>query len=315
MKYITCLLLILMSFSLFSQDQEKFSKEISFVNDNDLFVSAYSDRYYTNGMFLTYRTLAKSKKLEKKFFEFQIGHYMYTPHRAVVTSVLEHDRPFASYLYGSFGINRVFKNKSLLNTSIQVGVIGPSAYGAEIQDFIHKIYGFEEAVGWQYQISDALGLNLNTTYIKHLSTSKSKIVDVYWANKVRLGSVFTDFSTGIYTRVGFNALQSIFNSIGFNTSLNDDNTSFVRKVESFIYLKPMLRYVAYDATIEGSFLNDSSPFTKPINNLLFDLELGIKFTANRFHFGYAIHYYTKKSKELRYNGHGYGTISINYLIR
>ena len=165
MKYYYFLFLLLFSLLLFSQ--EKFSKEISFITDNDLYVSKTKDRYYTSGIFLSYKYLSKIKEenQEKRIFEWQIGHEMFTPYRAIVLSINEHDRPFASYLYGSFGINRIYKNNRSLKTTLQIGVIGPSAYGKELQDFIHDIYGFRKAVGWKHQIKDAFGFNfnLNTT--------------------------------------------------------------------------------------------------------------------------------------------------------
>ena len=61
-------LFLFCAFSLYSQ--KKFSKEISFITENDLYTSTYNDRYYTNGMFLSFKYLPNKKnaKLEKKIF-------------------------------------------------------------------------------------------------------------------------------------------------------------------------------------------------------------------------------------------------------
>ncbi|MFQ3181499.1 MAG: lipid A 3-O-deacylase, partial [Polaribacter sp.] len=49
--------------------------------------------------------------------------------------------------------------------------------------------------------------------------------------------------------------------------------------------------------------------------LVFSLEIGFKFTANRFNFGYTFNYNTNKSKNLRFdNGHEYGAINFSYLL-
>ncbi|TVZ57248.1 hypothetical protein OD91_2566 [Lutibacter sp. Hel_I_33_5] len=316
MKEISCCLFLLLSISVLSQ--EKFAKEFSFVNDNDLYVSISKDRYYTNGMFLTYRHLTKNnnEKLAKKIYEWQVGQYMYTPFKAVITSVKLHDRPFAAYLYGSFGINRIYKNNSTLKTSLQIGVIGPAAYGEELQGFIHDIYNFSPAVGWKYQIKNAFGINLNASYNKFLISTDDSYFDIHWINDIKVGTVFTNLSTGFYTRIGFKPLQSIINSIGFNTSLNNDTTNQNRVLESFLYFKPIIRYSHYDATIQGSFLNKNSDVTKELYPIVFDLELGVKFTVNRFNFGYVFNYNTNKSKDLRItSGHSYGSIILSYLIR
>jgi len=309
--------LFLLLFSAFTFSQEKFSKEISFITDNDLYVSKSKDRYYTSGIFLNYKYLSKIKEenLEKRIFEWQIGHEMFTPYRAIVLSVNEHDRPFASYLYGSFGINRIYKNNRSLKTTLQIGVIGPSAYGKELQDFIHDIYGFRKAVGWKYQIKDAFGFNFSSEYNQFLIKDASNHYDLTWVNTLKLGTVYTNISSGFYARLGLKPLAKIANSIAYNTNLNDKNTNFKKEIETFFYLKPTLRYALYDATIQGSFLNTNSEITKELIPFVFNLEVGLKFTANRFNFGYIFQYNTDKISNLRKdNGNKYGTIAVHYLL-
>lgn len=315
MKHSLFLYFLFFSFSILSQ--EKFSREFSFTSDNDLYVSSQKDRYYTNGTFLSYRYLSQIKKenQEKRIFEWQIGHEMYTPYRAIVQNINDHDRPFASYLFGSFGVHRAYKNHKILNTSIQIGVVGSNAFGKELQDFIHDIYGFKKAIGWEYQIKNAFGLNFNAEYSQFLVKDTSNYYDLSWINAGKLGTIYTNISSGFYARIGLKSLAKITNSIAFNTNLNTKNTNFNRAVESFLYIKPMVLYSLYDATLQGSFLNTTSPVTKELVPLIFHLEAGIKFTANSFNFGYAFNYSTNKSKELRNdNGNIYGSISIHYLL-
>lgn len=298
--------------------QEKFSKEITLLTENDLYVSTTRDRYYTNGLFLSYRYLAKntSDKLEKRIFEWQLGHEMYNPNRPTVTTIAQHDRPFAAYLYGSFGVSRVYKNQRILNTSIQIGTIGPNAFGEEMQDFVHSLYGFNDVTGWKYQIANAFGINLNAEYYHFITKSESDGFDLTWVNKGRIGTVYSDISTGVLARFGFKPLTNMLNSIAFGSHLNNDDTQFTRQVESYFFIQPMLRYAFYDATLQGSFLNDNSMVTKELVPLVFDVAIGVNFTARRFNFGYTFNYNTSKSEGLRFTyGNKYGSIHVNYLIR
>ena len=316
MKYFVFILVLFVSS--FTISQEKFSQEISFITDNDLYVSAVRDRYYSSGIFLAYRYLSdkKNQSLEKRILEWKLGQEMYTPYKAVVSNISEHDRPFAGYLFGSFGINRVYKKPQILNTSIQIGVIGSNSYAEELQEFIHNIYGFKKAVGWEYQIKDAFALNFNAEFLKTVLKMEKNNFDITWTNKLNFGTVYTNMATGFNARIGLKPLQKLSNSIAFNTSLNNEQNNSFREVESFFYIKPMLRYALYDATLQGSFLNDTSLVTKELVPLVFDIELGLKFTANRFNFGYAFNYNTNKSQGLRYTyGNKYGRIIINYLLR
>lgn len=296
--------------------QQKFSKEFSFVNDNDLYVSIKKDQYYTNGIFLSYRYLASNfKKLEKKIYELQLGHEIYTPFKPTVNSILEHDRPFAGYLYGNFGILRVYKNKSILKTTIQLGVLGPNSMGEELQKGIHRLYNFDLPDGWKYQIENTFALNFDLDYIKPLQTDTSNHYDINFMNRLRTGTIFNEISSGFMGRIGFRELQPIDNSIAFNTSLNNDNTNYTRGIESFLYYQTSLTYVVYDATIQGSLFNNNSPITFTPTSFRFDFELGYKFTSNRWNFGYAYHFHSNKLPNLRKNkGNDYGRLFFSYLF-
>ena len=91
--------------SFFCVSQNSHSKELSLLSDNDLYTSLYRDGYYTNGLFLTYRTVSNSdtKNLAKKIYSYQVGHMMYTSAKATIESANLHDRPFAGYFFGEFG--------------------------------------------------------------------------------------------------------------------------------------------------------------------------------------------------------------------
>ncbi len=293
--------------------QRKYSKQFSFVNDNDLYISFYQDRYYTNGAFLTYSYLSSKepKEVIKKIYNFQLAQKLYSPFKANVSFLDEHDRPFAGYLYGRFGIGYFFKNKSFLKLNGDIGVIGPSAFGEESMNFVHDIYGFEPATGWRYQIQDAFALNLNAEYSKQIASSK--YIDLNWNSSLNFGTVFTDISTGFISRIGIKPLQDIANSIAFDSNLNNEFSNFNNETEVFFYVNPSVRYAIYDATIQGSFLNDNNIVTYELKPIVFTTEFGFKFTANRFNFKYAIIHHSKKLKSVNVpNGNFYGSISVNY---
>ena len=316
MKKKLFILFLCCNFGVFSQ--KKHSKEISFITENDLYTSTYNDRYYTNGMFLSYRYVSKKRNenLEKKIFEWEIGHQMYTPQGAVTLNIKNHDRPFAGYLYSSFSIHKIYKNNTSFKTTFQLGTIGANSFSRELQNFIHDLYGFKKAVGWKYQIKNALGLNMNVNYNAFLAKDKTNHYDISWVNTGKIGTIHTDISTGFLARIGFKPLQSLANSIAYNTNINNNKTAYFREAESFLFIRPSLQYAFYDTTLQGSFLNKGSAVTNELVPFVFSLEIGFKFTANRFNFGYVINYNSNKSKHLKFdNGHTYGTISLSYLLK
>lgn len=315
MKKLTLLFIIFTS--LYSFGQNQFSKAFYFNNDNDLYTSKFRDRYYTNGMFLGFRYLSKNtpKKYQKRIYEIEIGHEMYTPYKAIVEEKDLHDRPFAGHLFGRFGIVNV-DEKKITKASLQLGIVGPDALGYEIQEIIHEIYGFKDVDGWRYQIQNTLAVNFTYDYLKNIHTDKTKTIDFTWVNRGRIGTIYTDVTSGLLMRIGINTLANISNSMEFGSNLNDVSTSSFKQIETYFFFKPSLRYTLYDTTIQGSLFNDQSEVTREIIPIVFNFQAGIKFTMKRFNFGYTFNYHTNKVENLVHeNGNIFGTIGLEYMIR
>lgn len=310
-------ILLLLSFtSIFSQ--KKYSKEFSITTDNDLYLSGYQDRYYTSGIYLSYRYISKNnhKKSLKKIYELELGHQMYTPFKSVVQFIEEHDRPFAGYLYGGFNISNFYSNDLILKMGAKIGVIGPNSFGRELMEAIHSLYGFNDVPGWEYQISSALALNLNASLIKNIKPLSSSRLDVNWYNNIKAGTIFTNLSTGLYSRIGLFKLTKLENSIAFHGNLNHKESKIKDKTkEAFFFIKPLIHYNVYDATIQGSFLNTSSPVTYKLNPVTFSAKFGVLFTLNKIHLGYTANVYSKRlmNPDVPHLNF-YGSIYINYLF-
>lgn len=313
-KTILSILMLLVTLTAYAQ--VKYKSVFSITNDNDLYISTTQDRYYTNGVFLNYSfaTDSISNKLIKKIYSFELGQKLYSPFRANVRDISEHDRPFAGYLYAGAGFKNFYENNSFFGLSGEIGVIGPSAFGEQSMNFVHSIYGFNPADGWKYQIKDAFALNFRADFVQPL-IKRSNYFDLNWKNSANLGTVFTDISTGIFSRIGTKKLQSIANSIGFGSNLNNKKSKFNNEIETFFYINPMVRFALYDATIQGSFLTSNNAVTYQLRPLVLTTEFGFWFTANRFNFKYMIVHQTKKLESERVpEGNLYGGIQINYLF-
>lgn len=296
--------------------QQTYSSSFTILSDNDLYTSISRDRYYTNGLFLNYSYASnqENEKLEKKIHSLEIGQKMYTPFKANVPFASLHDRPFAAYLYGSYGFKNYYKDNKVLDVSCQVGVIGPSALGEEFMKIVHSLYGFDAATGWLYQIKEAFGFNLQGKFIQPL-TKNDAVFDLNWKSEVSLGTVFTDFSTGFLARIGLKPLLQNSKSVLNGGNIHKKGSKNLTTRETFFYINPAIRYAAYDATIQGSFLNKNSPITYELKPFVFTTEIGFWHTVNRYNFRYAFHYHTKKiENDAVDNTNTYGSIQINYLF-
>ena len=124
--------------------------------ENDLFTD--TDQHYTNGTkigwvspdleafaqtyfprfteFIADKIPYLTNDELSKNVAFSLGQNMYTPENIVTTELVENDRPYAAWLYLGSGFH--LKDETFQNTfEIQLGMVGPSALGKEIQDFVH----------------------------------------------------------------------------------------------------------------------------------------------------------------------------------
>ncbi|WP_347174428.1 lipid A deacylase LpxR family protein [Polaribacter uvawellassae] len=304
--------LFFICFPFFSVAQSTYSKEFSLISDNDLYTSIHRDGYYTNGLFLTYRTV-KNEVIEnspKRIYKFEVGQMMFTASKSTLPFASLHDRPFAGYFYASFGISRFYKSNNVFTTDIEIGALGPNAKGEELQTFMHDVYNYPRPLGWKHQIQNAIAINFNSSFVYYFNKVSSKKLDFSSFNTLKVGTIFTSISSGIYSRFGFKTLQPFSNSVAFHSNLNTTSQS---NSESFIFAKPMLNYSLYDATIEGSFLNKTSSVTFDVMPFHFSLEVGYRYYRKRFLYGYTYIYHTKKLKSLRASkSNSYGSIYIGY---
>ncbi len=304
----------LLSGLVFSQNQH--SKSFGFISDNDVYVSATQDQYYSNGLTLQYQFLSKtpSEKLVKKMYTFQLGHYLYTPYSGNVPNIANQDRPFAGYLFADFGITKFYKNESAFKITYQLGILGPSSQAESLQKWYHKMVGMYTPAGWAYQIQDQLGANINLTYLKNVGYTSNKQLDFNAFAEAKVGTIFNELTLGFVSRIGFKTLNPIFNSVLFNSNIGNEKTDNPLK-EVYFFIKPQLSYVAYNATIQGSLFNDNSPLTFDAKPIKASVQLGLKWASKRFNYGYAITYLSKAVANNRVTGHKYGTITMIYKFR
>ena len=139
---------------------------VGLVVENDIFGN--TDRNYTSGLKLTYvspwgeedeltRWIVDNLWLGDRSLRLRtvygLGHNMFTPEDLSVVGPQPDDRPYAGYLYGSYGI--VAEDKTTVSTlDLEFGVVGPSAQGEWVQENFHSVFKFDEPRGWDNQLND-----------------------------------------------------------------------------------------------------------------------------------------------------------------
>ena len=224
--------------------------------DNDLF--AGTDQNYTQGFsFELVAPFLNANPLNHLFyrpkgFEIRYGisaeHIVFTPAKFELPEIQEGDRPFAGAIYLKSFMIATDKEKAIrFTSSVSLGIIGPVAFGEEMQTGIHNITGSQIPLGWGNQIKNDLVL----TYEMGIEKQLLKVKDLFSLqaqSNVAIGTLFTGAGLGI--NMTFGIVNSPF-EIGKN------NKDF----KLYAYAAPTVNVIGYDATLQGGLLNNTSPYT------------------------------------------------------
>lgn len=148
-------------------------------NDSYTFIGPSSDKYYTNGVRLGWQSgegnlpgflrpveagLAALLGPANSRWGLGIGQNIYTPENTRLRNPDPRDRPYAGYLYANLTLDRRTWN-TLDRFEVQAGVVGPSTFGRQAQDFVHDILGDRRPRGWRYELHDEPVFNINAERI------------------------------------------------------------------------------------------------------------------------------------------------------
>ena len=322
LKLLLFTIFLLGSFNLFAQTH---TDELGVETDNDSYLAKGSDRYYTDGIFVYFRralAIDSSSKLQNKVLGFEAGQKIFNPQSGSIAQYPGGpdnpdyiDRPFAAYLYVGSTLNFLYTNESNLQLSAQLGMIGPDAYGKQVQTWVHKAFGFYHPSGWEYQIDNNAVLNLSAEYNRLLA--RISYFDVSLTSYGNLGNGFSGVGAGPLFRFGL--FNQLFNSVSTrSTAIRKNKKAPLHKNEIFLYYKPQFNWIAYDATIQGGLFTghdaNSMEVTSDKNPFMLSNEVGLSYTANRFVFNLAAIYNTKNTREM-IRPHQWGAITGFYRFK
>lgn len=224
--------------------------------DNDYFASR--DQDYTQGYSFEWvapklvqnpvnTILIQPKNTEKKY-GISLEHIGFTPNNIKSPNIQFGDRPFAAtIMLKSFSIATDTLHKSRFIASFNMGLIGPGAFGKEMQVAIHEATGNTIPEGWQNQIKNDVVLNYEVSYEKQLFQYRN-FFSLQSTARARVGSLFTAAGLGVTSTLG------IVNS-PFSTHLPK------KRFALYGFAQTMAQVVGYDATLQGGLFNRKSPYT------------------------------------------------------
>lgn len=226
-----------------------------------------SDQDYTNGVKLSYiyghaKIPDWSTSLNKKFnildnkekwaqinYGFSIGHQIYTPKNTEISELIKNDRPYAAWLYLGFAVSL---KESLIENffEINIGTIGPSALGQQIQNGFHDLIRCQKANGWGQGLHDEPTLQF--FYQKRLKHIISKNLDFISYYGMGLGNVQIGGHLGGMVRLG----TTLPDDFGVSRLSAGDGNSFITSpiAQATAKSNDSLKYYVFTSA-RGSYIN------------------------------------------------------------
>lgn len=280
------------------------AQEIEFKTENDAYMLASEDGYYTNGLEAAINWKAKKSS---KIHNVSIGQNLYTSEEGGSVLIHKIDRPVTGFLYGSYSQTFFGEKNDVFKAEATVGVIGPAAFGKDVQVFVHKVFDMYDPKGvWEYQLNNAVGVNLDFLWSKRLLNTST--LDLNSHVEAQLGTLFTKAKLGGVLKIGKrNDNQT---SSYWKSRSNDKDL----KKEMFFYIKPTIIFSAYDITIEGGlFRDDKGPVVGDLKPISFNQSIGAIISWKKFTVDVSANFQTKEAKDQNIN-YWYGSVGFRYVI-
>ena len=248
--------------------------------DNDAF--AGSDRGYTNGIKVGFTSPTVSsfqdpqlpprlRRLNRRLAWLQprgfedynvtlsLGQGMFTPEGWELSEPDPLDRPYAGVLAAGVTYNGRDED-SMTATTLNVGVVGPSAMAEQAQDFVHGLAGDNEFRGWDHQLRDEPVFRVLHQRLRKWNLAQSaRMSDAIVHFGGSIGNLTTFANAGVELRFG-RALPDNFGSAPTLPVTENSAPSRLpfyarRSIHGFVALDA--RYVLHDITLDGNTWRDS----------------------------------------------------------
>ncbi len=287
-KYIFLLPFILLNNLLYSQEDVKpFTKELIIISENDNYNMVIKDRYYTNGFFIRYNWADKKQAAmdsEKTLSRMELGQMIFNPffNSYSLDEVLKTmDRPYAGWLYASYGKTKFYRNKAIFLYDGILGIVGPAALGKEIQSITHHLFKNDKLYGWEYQVKNEIGVNVSAQYYHSITNQKqSPHFTMHAMGKATLGNTFTNATVGLLLKAG--RMEEEKNSAFWGGRLSNTAVKSKNKNEIFAFLEPGLLLQGYNATVQGGlFRTDKGLYTTTLNSINYIVKTGVFISGKR----------------------------------
>jgi hypothetical protein len=285
--------------------------EVKVTSENDNYCLQYHDGYYTNGLFLSFTYLPvrlnsriqEADRLVKITSSYRAGQMIFTPGSVVPTITRDlMDRPYTGYLFAEKSMTFFYKKGHVLKTAFSVGTIGPNALGQQAQLFIHETFDLIRPKGWNYQLKNEVGLNLQGQYLHELMPEswRNSWFDAHATAQAMVGNTFTNASAGLLFQVG--RFARTHQSSLYDAQVEGGQATSRRATELYAFFRPSYQYQFYNATVQGGMFTDNKgAILSPVRRWVYSNDIGLVFAKPRWTFQMMYSFREREAATMRYD--------------
>jgi hypothetical protein len=273
-------------------DVSKVKGIISLWEENDKFAFKNKDRYYTQGLRISYQ--------EDAHTFWSLTQEINTPSDTSNPNPPATDLPYSAALYLTYGYGKILdrggKKDCLFIIEGDLGVIGPSALGETIQNRFHDLIGTPETAGWGTQVPDEMVLNVDIEFRRRFLFDQSSLGlrDLITRGALQLGTMRTEAIFGAQLRWGVGFEQNwgqtfIRQGSAYNPQFSDAGSG---KFSSWLFADAQVEVVMRNYATDGTNFRESRSVTR--NPVVGQLAIGATMCVHSVVLSY---YLAMRSKE------------------
>ena len=299
---------------------------ITIISENDAYFEPLikSDEYYTAGHYVSYlspewsdswinKIAAFSHLYDKHFSRFSVAlkQEIYTPDKKYDYDFVAptNDILFGAALYANLSF--VSRTRDFMEQfSLDIGVVGPYAFGGEVQNGVHRITNNRQALGWNVgALKSEILVNLHYGLIWRWVFIED-FFDVLPQFQISLGNAYTAASAGIKFRVGY-GIKNDFGAQKLKSRFVQNIVGDGLKIYGVFGLSGSV--VGRDMFVEGNTGKSAPKSPVTINRFLYEVEVGAMIGWKYLSFGYI---WTSEYPRFReQNGHHkYGSLRLEIMF-
>jgi len=244
---------------------------VHFENDH-----LFHDRHYTHGTEIRYRS-------EEGYIGCMVGQLMYTPMDISVVALQTNDRPFGAWLYAGVTHYRPSNvGRELEIYEWKIGVVGPHAYGKEVQTYFHShVFSGADPRGWGNQLQDELALSLRYAHLyrkeRELLGADVRLTGGYGAT---VGNVHMNGNIEMGLQFGWNIPNNFGSDVIVPTARGASDWSL------YVFAESKLRIVFINMFLDGNTDNSSHYVDK--RDIVEDYSIGLAARYKRVGIDYSV---------------------------